>query len=227
MNKLAAAAVASSLLILGACSSDDDDASSVANSAGTYTVTFTNLSVGQPMTPPVVAIHDNAVNLFQTGTAASTQLQEIAENGNNDPMVELAGSLGDQVSAAGVAVPDPANPGPLPPGESSTISLTTTASNHVLSAVNMVVCTNDGFTGLDSVELPAGSRIFMAMPYDAGTELNTNTINDFVPPCGGDGSNGHTDEAGVVAAHPGQTGTGNFDFTGGQDILQVVVTRQQ
>ncbi|MEM7258705.1 MAG: spondin domain-containing protein [Pseudomonadota bacterium] len=197
------------------------------STAGTYQVEFTNLSTGQPMTPPVAAIHDGSVHLFQIGTAASNELREIAENGNNDPMVALAGSLAE-VSAAGVAFVDASAPGPMQPGETATVSLTTEAESHVFSAVNMVVCTNDGFAGADSIALPTGADpvVVQALPYDAGTEVNTLSADYWVPPCGGSGENLHEDEGGVTGAHPGQTGTGNFDFAGDSAILQITITRQ-
>lgn len=221
MNKLAALVIGCSAAAMVGCSSDDDP---VAVTTDNYSVTFTNLSTGQPMTPPVVAIHDASVNLFRIGSAASPQLQAIAENGNNDPMVELAGSL-SQVSAAGVAAP--AEPGPLLPQQTSTILLENGLSNHVFSAVNMVVCTNDGFSGVDSVSLPTGTETLtlMKLPYDAGTEENILMADYWVPPCGGTG-NLHTDEAGVITAHPGQTGVGDFNFVGTDPILMIEITRQ-
>ena len=124
MNKLAALVMGCTAVAVVGCSSDDDSVTitePVAPTMNNYSVTFTNLSTGQPMTPPVVAIHDSAVSLFRTGTAASAELQAIAENGDNAPMVALAGSLGAQVSASGVAAPAAA--GPILPQQTSTILL--------------------------------------------------------------------------------------------------------
>jgi Ser/Thr protein kinase RdoA (MazF antagonist) len=195
--------------------------------AGTYEIAFTNLSTGQPMTPPVAAIHEGSVTLFSIGSEASVQLRQIAENGNNDPMVALAGSLAE-VSAAGVGFVDAENPGPMQPGETATLTLETDADTGVFSAVSMVVCTNDGFTGTNSHALPTGSETlsFEVVPYDAGTEVNTLDADYWVPPCGGSGANLHEDEGGVTGPHPGQTGTGNFDFVGSDAIMRIEITRQ-
>lgn len=231
MRYTAAFLIACGAIAVSACSSDSDrvvitQPDPVEPTTATYTVTFTNLSTGQPMTPPVVAVHDDAVNLFEIGVAASEQLQAIAENGENGPMVALATSLGDQVSAAGVA-----GGAPFGPGASETITLENALSSHVLSAVTMVICTNDGFTGLDSIALPADSTpvTIMALPYDAGTEVNELDPSYWVAPpapCGNPGTeNLHEDESGVVGAHPGQTGVGAFDFSGTDDILQIEITR--
>ena len=70
---------------------------------GSFQVTFTNLTGGQLMTPPVVALHDPSVHLFQVGEVASDEIQVIAEMGNNAPLVEFAGANPSVVSAAGVA----------------------------------------------------------------------------------------------------------------------------
>lgn len=225
-KRFTALALAAACTTLIACDSDDNN-NAVIETAGTYSISFTNLSIGQPMTPPVAAIHDPAVTLFEIGTAASTQLQEIAENGNNTPMVELANSL-SEVTAAGAALVDAANPGPVQPGETATVTLTTDAAGQVFSAVAMVVCTNDGFTGTNSLPLPTGDEAVSVevLPYDAGTEVNELNADYWVPPCGGSGDNLHTDEGGVTAAHPGQTGVGNFDFAGTDAIMRIEISRQ-
>lgn len=199
----------------------------ISSTAGTYEIAFTNLSTGQPMTPPVAVIHDSSVNLYKVGSEASTEVQEIAENGNNAPMEALVGSL-PEVSASGLALVDSENPGPVMPGETATVMLETDAIAHVFSAVNMIVCTNDGFTGINSTQLPTDSETltFDVLPYDAGTELNEIDLEYWVAPCGGSGANLHDDEGGVIAAHPGQTGIGNFNFVGTDAIMQIAITRQ-
>ena len=61
-----------------------------ADSAATYTVTITNLTDGQPFTPPLVASHRPAVDLYEVGEPASEGIKEIAENGNLGPAVAFA-----------------------------------------------------------------------------------------------------------------------------------------
>ena len=186
-----------------------------------YELTFTNLS-GQPMTPPVVAIHNKTTDVFEVGEGASEPVREIAENGNIDPLVAAAGANPD-VTAAAVA-----GDGPLFPGESVTITVDTDRSWRRLSVVSMVVCTNDGFTGFDSVRIPwfvGDSASFTATAYDAGTEINIEDPDYWVPPCGGSGENLKQAESGVITAHPGLSGFGDLDFAAGQDMLRVDVTR--
>lgn len=146
---------------------------------GSYQVTFTNTTQNQMMTPPVVALHDPSVHLFQIGEVASDAIQVIAEMGNNAPLVEFALANPDVVSAAGVA-----GTGPFGAGESVTLNLTTSAEGQVFSAVNMLICTNDGISGVDSVALPTGNDplVIRARPYDAGTRINQDDSYSFFPP---------------------------------------------
>ncbi|MGH9894575.1 MAG: spondin domain-containing protein [bacterium] len=59
----------------------------------TYEITITNLTSGQPLTPPVVATHRGAYGAFNVGSAASVGVQQIAENGNGGPLLaELSAS---------------------------------------------------------------------------------------------------------------------------------------
>jgi hypothetical protein len=250
MKKTLTASLIAATLALGACSSDDDDDNDVdggatAGEPTTYQITFTNVS-NQLVTPPVVAIHDTSVHLFQIGEEASDEVQAIAEMGDNTPLVELAGTLGDAISGAGVA-----GDGPFGPGGTATISLTTDQPEHVFSAVNMVICTNDGIAGFDSISLPTGTDplVQTAVVYDAGTRVNGADSNSyFPPPCRATGvdSNGDLiltdlaeaaleDPRGVIGPHAGQTGITqatagpanglSFDFDSGASIIQVEIVR--
>lgn len=183
----------------------------------TYNVTIENLTEGQPFTPPVILTHTDGIEVFEVGETASDELKEIAENGNNDPLVTLAGGSADVLdSTVGDA--------PIMPGGSATFSVGAPANSH-LSAVFMLICTNDGFSGVDSLALPAsGSTSVDASAYDAGTEQNTEDFADMVPPCqelvgvsSDDEGTGMSDpalaEGGVVAMHPGITGGTDLTVT--------------
>jgi len=218
-------------------SSDNSNTVAVSSEPGSYQVTFINMTNGQLMTPPVVALHDPSVHLFQVGEVASDAIQVIAEMGNNAPLVEFAGANPNVVSAAGVA-----GDAPFGPGDSVSINLTTTQANQVFSAVNMIICTNDGISGLDSIPLPSGNQplILGARPYDAGTRVNQdNSYSFFPPPC-------RTNSAGelidvqeaplesprqAIAPHAGQfrltnSAMGrNWDFATEDKVLQVTIVR--
>lgn len=189
-----------------------------------YEITVTNMTTGQWFTPPVLAIHKRAADLFEVGQPASLGVREIAENGNLQPMVDaLTGNK--KVTAFTVAA---GNPPPLGPGQSISAQLMTGKGGHRLSMVAMLICTNDGFTGIDSVKLPkwrGESVSFYGDGYDAGSEINTEDFADIVPPCpaltgvsssdpGTGMSNPALAENGVVTMHPG--------VIGGNDLLPAV-----
>lgn len=216
-----------------------------ADSAASYTVTISNLTDGQPFTPPLAASHRPAVDLFEVGEPASEAIKEIAENGNLDPAVAFAteSSSAKHIADAVVALPD-SGPPPILPGESRTFTLTTSNGANLFSWASMLICTNDGFVGIDSVRLPkqVGDRISLtADAYDAGTEINTEDLADIVPPCqgltgveddmGAPGT-GMSDpllaEGGVIASHPGIDGVADLlpGLHGWTDpVATVVITR--
>ena len=189
----------------------------------TYEVTITNLTDGQPFTPALVATHKGNDEFFTVGKAASFGLQEIAENGNNTPMfnrVSGDNSFDDVLIEAG-----PTGPPPIDPGETVTFTIEGAPPFNFLSWASMLICTNDGFTGVDTLKLPADvgdSMSVYTQGYDAGTEVNTELFADIVPPCGpltgqdsmGQGTgttNSALAEGGVIHHHGGILGIGDLD----------------
>jgi hypothetical protein len=112
------------------------------------------------------------------------------------------------------------SPPPLAPGSSVTVNISGDRGRKYLSFVSMLICTNDGFTGADTLRLPkkVGDTVEMyTNAYDAGTEINTEDFADIVPPCQGlvgvtsedDGtgmSNPDLAEDGVIRMHLGVAG---------------------
>ena len=157
------------------------------NNGQEYRITITNLTSGQPITPPVIATHNRMASLFATGTDASEGIQAIAENGNNAPLVA---ALSSNVNVAAVVegtaplVPG-GNPGATPFASSATYTITTSGKARYVSIAAMLICTNDGFTGINSARLPSRKVTLYAVAYDARTEQNTEDFADIVPPCQG------------------------------------------
>ncbi len=210
-----------------------------AQNTATYRVTITNRTSGQPLTPPVIAIHGQPINLFQVGQPASFEVKEIAENGNLGPLV---GALGNAKHVFDFAVAVAGDPPPLLPGQSVTVELDSAQGANYLSFVSMLICTNDGFTGVDSTRLPqhVGDEVtLLTNGYDAGTEINTEDFADLVPPCpvltgvpssdpGTGVSNPALAENGVIRHHPGITGIADLQTAvhGWIDpVTQVVIER--
>lgn len=223
-------------------SPDDLDAASHAGfepaASARYQVTITNMTAGQPLTPPLAVTHRKPVSLFTVGEAASFELKEIAENGNLAPMLEHLGGarhVTDVMVAAG-------SPPPLMPGTSITFELSVERGAKYVSFVSMLICTNDGFTGQDGLRLPDEMNETVEATsgaYDAGTELNTEDFADMVPPCPAltgveteDDGTGMSDpalaEGDVIRHHPGIQGTADLvpSLHGWDDpVARIVVTR--
>lgn len=185
----------------------------------------TNLTGGQPLTPPVLAVHRRPVSIFELGEPASLGVQEIAENGNPGPLVE---ALEDDPQVVSVVT----GSAPIVPAErtdetgfadSATFEIDGGPGAKYLSWESMLICTNDGFTGVSGLRLPAktGDEITIhTIGYDAGTEINTENFVVIVPPCQGligvtgDPGTGTTNpalaEGGVIHVHEGIQGDGDL-----------------
>ncbi|MFQ6013360.1 MAG: spondin domain-containing protein [Thermoplasmata archaeon] len=212
--------------------------------AAQYEVTIINLTSGQPLTPPVVVTHKKATGIFDVGSSASFGIQQIAENGDNGPLLAALASdkhVFDVTTGMAPLVPA-GTPGSGMFGDTVTLHITSAKGANYLSFATMLICTNDGFTGLDTLRLPkkVGEVIVaFTMGYDAGTEVNTEDFADIVPPCQGligitspDAGTGMTNpalaEGGVIVVHPGIVG--GMDLVPGahgwmDPVVQVIITR--
>ncbi len=198
----------------------------------TYTVTYTNLTEAQYLTPPNFAAHVEGLHVFERGAEASAGVQAVAENGGVSVLeAELMATIDDAgLGVSGVG----GGPSPVAPGQSITFEFTTAESR--LSVVSMLVCTNDGFAGLDSGRLPkhdGQTKMFRLHGYDAGTEINTEMREDLVPaPFCGPGAGSTTSdpalaEGGVVERHRTLRGIGDLDpaLDWSGPVAQLTVTR--
>lgn len=195
------------------------------HSTAVYRVTITNLTTSQPLSPPVVATHRPGVRVFPVGRVASGELAAIAQAGNQVP---LAMALENNRRVRDVV--DVGRPlsrsGTTTGGFSDTADLQITAGpGDRLSFATMLICTNDGLTGLDRARLPRhGSVAYAVTGYDAGREDNTERSGDLVDPCSALGPtalagdpNGNDDVGPAtspphrIAPHPGIAGGADLD----------------
>ncbi len=164
-------------------------------------ITITNLTRGSWFTPFLVTAHPAGMQLFSAGSTASANLQMMAEGG------DISGLSADVSALSATSVENPAA-GLLGPGSSTTTSLNTDAApdNTHLSIVAMILPSNDGFMGLNAIQIPttAGTYSYDVSAYDAGTEANDEIIGSGAP--GG---------AGFPAPGPVAAGLG----TGGSGIM--------
>ena len=208
-----------------------------------YEVTITNLTSGQPITPPLLVTHSVNAGFFSVGEMASDNVQQLAENGNAEPLVKmLQGKSGVVSIVQGEAPLVPANdPGNTDLSHSETFVISSEGNMRYLSFASMLVCTNDGFAGIDSVKLPINKKTVYAMAYDARTEMNTEDFADIVPPCQGaigvssdDEGTGATNAAisedGVIIPHPGIIGEEDLQksvHAWGNPVVKIDIVRMK
>lgn len=140
--------------------------------AASISVEITNATHNIYFTPLLITAHADGTHLFQAGTAAGASLQAMAEGGDISLLLaDLGGADTDTIA-------NPAG-GLLAPGQTTTANLVTTTGDIRLSLVGMLLPTNDGFVGLDSLEIPTapGTYVYTLNGYDAGTEANDELIN--------------------------------------------------
>jgi len=206
----------------------------------TYRVTVENNTSGQYLTPPNWAAHQWGAHIFQNGRPASPGVEAVAELGGVPVLAaELTAAIDDAgIGVSGVAGPVGDEPGPIGPGGSRTFEITT--DQREFSLVTMIICTNDGFGGIDSASLPfrdGQTKRYNIRDYDAGAELNTENRADIVPApfCNSEGLEGGSgvdqpeiEGFGRIQRHPTLQGVGDmplsFDWRRGS-VGTVTITR--
>lgn len=206
-------------------------AAPILSQAAEFDVEIHNPTRGLYFTPLLVTAHPAGVTLFETGSAASSELQAMAEGGDISGLVTLLNTAG------ATTVQDPAT-GLLTPGASATATLNTgnAAANTQLSIVAMLLPTNDGFLALNNLEVPTepGTYTYNLNAYDAGTEANDEVRGSGtpgqpgmpVPPpldpvLGNNGTGAASSAEGYVHIHRGNLG--DTDLTGGNsDIVSTL-----
>lgn len=159
-----------------------------------WQVTITNATNNQIVSPPIVVSHSASVDIWEVGQPASDALAAVAEDADPVALLDLLGSLAgvNDFAIAGDV---------LLPGQSVTLEI---ASGARLSALGMLVTTNDTFFGLDSAAVRGGSASFYAPAYDAGSERNTQRCAHIPgPPCGNPFVRVTGDAEGFVHISPG------------------------
>ena len=189
----------------------------------TYRVTVVNRTHNN-LTELVYGVHDSRAHLWQKGRRASTGMALLARDGSTPRALrELRRMRG--VRHSGVTED-------IAPGRSLTFTVRTTSRHRRLSWASMLVCTNDGFTGLDSRPLPIrvnGRTRFTvrrSIPaYDAGAEANDESASS-VPCLGAHGVG--PDEARNIRKHPGIRGGADLSparHGWGSSAAQVTIKR--
>lgn len=173
-------------------------------SAATYRVTIDNIATGfQPLSPSGAVVHSKHTDVWSTGYPATAAVAAVAEDAN------LPVFVGTYDQAPGVDDAFVGGSAPFGPGMSSTFEVDAHPGQH-LSLVNMLVNTNDAFTGLDSVKLGNGTKVYEVGVYDAGTEVN-NEQGSHIPGPVGNNPFVRDPEGGVITHHAGVHGGADLD----------------
>jgi hypothetical protein len=196
-------------------------------------ITVTNLTQGLHFTPIITAAHVSDDHIFMVGTAATPELQAMAEGGDISSLVTMLSNADANTNENPVG-------GLLAPGTSTTYMLTNDSANTHLSMTAMILPSNDGFVGLDGWKIPtdAGTYTIMLNAYDAGTEANNELIIGGaggasgvlgIPaaPSGGSGTNGTgvTDTESNTMVHIHRGSIGDDDMSGGKSDLNNSIHR--
>lgn len=153
------------------------------NSGGSRNLIFevymTNLTIGQPLSPPAIFLHREGYNAFLDGSPASRPIELIAEAGVRSELLTEIMESGRLLATHGSGgVIRPAVKGPT-----DQLSFSANAAGNPrtirLTAVSMLESTNDAFTGVNAVDVSdmvvGETRILNGFTWDAGTEANTKT----------------------------------------------------
>ncbi|MCF6214617.1 MAG: spondin domain-containing protein [Emcibacter sp.] len=177
---------------------------------------------GLALTPFWVGFQDGSFDTFDVGSAASSQVQAVAEGGNTAPITGLFSAGASNGVQGTITAPAGFAGAPVfEPGEtaSAIFNINATDSGY-LSFLSMLIPTNDAFIGNDdpmAYSLFDNLGNFTALDiiiygtqvYDSGTEENLGDGSPFLP-----GSGAGTAENGLIALHPGLDLEGGFSIFG-------------
>ena len=168
-------------------------------------VYITNLSK-QIISPPLVMSHTWKVAIFVPGLPASEELAVLAEDGDPIPLADVLAAH-EEVFDVEVA------PGMLFPGETTVLNLQVRGKFNRISAVGMLVTTNDAFFGLSNYFIEPSEIVQRTeVPaWDAGTEVNSEMCATIPgPPCGNPFERDTEGAEGFVHVHSGIHGNGDL-----------------
>jgi hypothetical protein len=192
---------------------------------------------GVRITPLWFGIHDGSFDAFDAGSAASAQLEMLAEDGDPSGISGSFAGVTDGVVFGPVTAPG--QPPIYHPGETGSVTVDVDPSTDLyLSFLSMVIPSNDAFIGNDDptayqisqggVFQPLVIDVFGSSVWDAGTEFN-DEIPANTPLLGQTVPNTGTTQGGLVQFHGGFLAGGNVltafpgaDFTApGYQVAQI------
>lgn len=189
-----------------------------------YSVSVTNLTRGQILSPMLAITHTQAFRLFQSGQPASPGLAALAQDADTSLLeAELSASSDVEEVMLGNGV--------IMPGKTDTVTIKTANNKRYLSVAAMLVTTNDAFYALNAVRAPKKDTpiIYTVPAYDAGAEAN-NEMCDYIPgpPCNNPHQQSTEAGEGFVHIHAGIHGSGDLsaaDFDWRNPVVLISIRR--
>ena len=193
--------------------------SGAASFAETIVVSITNEDKSDfYLSPYWFGFHDGTFDLFDAGTAASPELEALAEDGQLDGIRSLFTSAGHTSHGTASNAEGFGGAPVIDPGETATVSIEVdTMVDRYLSYASMVIPSNDAFVSKDDpleyevfdaagnlVIDPVTIAVFSGDIWDGGTEVN-DTLGATFSAAGGISS----DQSGVITVLP-NGGLDNF-----------------
>lgn len=182
-----------------------------------------------PLSPGGYAVHTDAVQLFETGEAASQGIEDIAEDGIPAALAEMLDGLEGVRAAGAFAQPDGADAnGPIGPGGSYSFEVEAEPGDR-LSFATMYIQSNDFFYAFGEEGLalfdggmPVSGDVTSSVAlWDAGTEVDEEPgvgLNQIIRSAPDTGE----DEDGVVTEVDGEDD--GFTYPPASEIIRVTVT---
>ena len=197
MNRAIASILAIAVLLVTAVLAQ----SSPANASHAFQLTVRNVTERQPITPPIVVVHNANTVLLPSSADRMPGLEEFAESGDQ------TGLITSLLERDGVKAVQRFG-GIIGPGESATIINVSADDGDHVSVLAMLACTNDAITTATAIVTDAGIPAFgSGAVLDAGTEDNDESRAN-VPCLNGEGVSDVdvADGEGSIAPHPGISG---------------------
>ena len=192
----------------------------------TYQLTVRNITERQPISPPIVVIHDSNAVLLPSSADRLDGLEEFAETGEREPTLKLMESLQARSGVKSVK----RFGGTIEPKTQQTIFSVNVEPGDHISVLGMLTCTNDGIAMGTAILTDADEPAFgSGVVYDAGTENNAESRKTV--PCLQEEGTVSVDTAageGSITRHPGIAVIGDLGAVFGWDrtVLEIVVDRQ-
>ncbi|MEM0962764.1 MAG: spondin domain-containing protein [Bacteroidota bacterium] len=204
-------------------------------SPGPFADAFTPLTgITVPLSPGAVVVHEDAVDFFTSGQAASAGIEGIAEDGSPGALVAALTGVQGVSSVAAFDTPTGASgPSPIGPGGSYTIEVEAEPGDR-LSFATMFIQSNDLFYTFSGDGLAlfdasgaavSGDVTSQVLLYDAGTEANQEPGVGLDQAPRQSGADTGAEENGTLGRiTDGASDRAGFTYPSTADVIRVTVT---